>query len=381
MCLKVVHVVPHIDKEASGPSYSVPRLCQSLAACRNEVELACLAAKGEIPGVSVTVYRQWPVAKRFAVSPSCARALWERAGAVDIVHNHSLWSMVNVASGWVVPGRRAKFVVSPRGTLSRWALSRSRHLKRVLWPLQRRALTSADMLHATSMAEYRDIRSLGFEAPVCIIPNGIDIPPGVPSRRERSRPDGHRKLLFLGRIHPTKGIDRLLRAWEELEHRHPDWRLIVAGQGSPDYEREIRQLARSLGLRRVDFVGPLYGSEKSQAYVSADLFVLPSHSENFGVAVAEALAHACPVVVGQGAPWERVIEERCGWWVSNEVDALCSALDAAMSLSDVDRSEMGARGRRWMEREFDWKAIGKQMTAAYQWLVNGGPVPECLRID
>ena len=134
--MRLVHVVPHIDQEAAGPAYSVPRLCQSLAACGNEVELSCLSARGEIAGLTLDLHPQWPVLKRFAVSTSLARALARKADTADVVHNHSLWLMVNVASGWVVPGRRAKLVVSPRGTLSTWALSRNRHVKRMLWPLQ-----------------------------------------------------------------------------------------------------------------------------------------------------------------------------------------------------------------------------------------------------
>lgn len=120
--MKSVHVVPHIDQEAAGPSYSVPRLCESLAARGHEVELSCLAARGKLPGVVLDLHEQWPILGRFAISPSLARALRDKAGRVDIVHNHSLWSMVNVAAGWVVPGKRAKLVTSPRGTLSPWAL-------------------------------------------------------------------------------------------------------------------------------------------------------------------------------------------------------------------------------------------------------------------
>ena len=170
--MKVVHVVPHIDQEAAGPSYSVPRLCGSLAARGHAVELSCLAARGDIPGVTLDLHAQWPVLGRFAISSSLARALRRRATQVVIVHNHSLWSMVNVAARWAVPGRRAKLVTSPRGTLSHWALSRTTLLKRLLWPLQRRALTRADLLHATSEVEYHEIRAQGFTTLVAIIPNG-----------------------------------------------------------------------------------------------------------------------------------------------------------------------------------------------------------------
>lgn len=370
--MKIVHVVPHIDQEASGPSYSVPRLCESLAARGNHVELSCLAARGEIPGVTLDLHPQWPVLGRFAISSSLTRALSAKARHVDIVHNHSLWSMVNVASGWAVPGIHAKLVTSPRGTLSPWALSRSKVLKTALWPIQRRALSRADLLHATSDEEYAEIRAQGFSAPIAIIPNGIDLPalPVVKPSTEMST------LLFLSRIHPKKGLDRLLHAWNELQARYPHWRLVIAGKGEPAHVREVEGLAKSLKLRRVEFPGPLYGAAKSDAYFNAALFVLPTHSENFGLVVAEALAHACPVVVSKGAPWAGVESEGCGWWVSNEATSLTEALDNAMRRSNDQRESMGRAGRDWMQRQFSWMSVAERMESAYVWLLEGGISPE-----
>ncbi len=377
--MKLVHVVPHIDQEAAGPSYSVPRLCQSLAACGNEVELTCIAARGDIPGVALDLHPQWPILGRFAVSTSLARALGRKAQAVDVVHNHSLWSMVNVAAGWVVPGRHAKLVTSPRGTLSAWALSRSRWVKRVLWPLQRRVLARADLLHATSEVELQEIRAQGFTAPVAVVPNGIDLPSMPPAR---AQPDTDtRTLLFLSRIHPIKGLDRLLQAWTQLQARHPAWRLVIAGRGVAAHVQEVQALAARLGVQRVEFPGPLYGEAKAQAYFGADLFVLPTHSENFGMVVAEALAHGCPAVVSRGAPWPGLEPEGCGWWVDNSVPTLAAALDAAMQLPPEQLAAMGLRGRAWMERDFGWAAIGQKMDAAYRWLLDGGEPPPWVRLD
>lgn len=369
--MKLVHVVPHVDQEAAGPSYSVPRLCESLAARGHEVELTCLAARGEISGVRVDLHRQWPVLSRFAVSPSLARALRTKSPNVDIIHNHSLWSMVNVASGWAVPGRGAKLVTSPRGTLSPWALNRTKTLKKVLWPLQRRALSRADLLHATSEVEYTEIRELGFTVPVIVVPNGIDIPV-LPSSKP---PEPVRTLLYLSRIHPIKGLERLLHAWQALQATHSDWRLMIAGRGESAHVREVESLVTRLRLERVELLGPLFGAAKADAYRNADLFVLPTHSENFGMVVAEALAHACPVVVSRGAPWSGVDSQGCGWWVSNEVSALTDALDRAMRLPEAQREAMGRKGRLWMQRDYGWTTVAERMEAAYAWICGAGSKP------
>ena len=371
--MKLVHVIPHIDQEAAGPSYSVPRLCNSLAACGNEVELTCLAARGDIPGVALDLHPQWPIFSRFAVSTSLARALARKGQVVDVVHNHSLWSMVNVAAGWVVPGRCAKLVTSPHGTLSAYALGRSRWRKWLLWPLQRRALDRADMLHATSEEELQQVRAQGFTAPVVVLPNGVDLPILPLSGGARSIES--RTLLYLGRIHPIKGLDRLLQAWAEVQAHHPQWRLLVAGPGEGEHVQEIKAMAEQFAVQRVLFTGPLYGDAKTAAYFSADLFVLPTHSENFGMVVAEALAHGCPAVVSRGAPWAGLVSEGCGWWVENSVPALAAALDSAMRLPSDQLVAMGLRGRTWMERDFGWVAIGQKMDAAYRWLLNGGACP------
>lgn len=377
--MKLVHVVPHIDQEAAGPSYSVPRLCQSLAACGNEVELTCIAARGEIAGVVLDLHPQWPILGRFAISTSLARALRQKSKTVDVVHNHSLWSMVNVAAGWVVPGGRAKLVTSPRGTLSAYALSRSRWVKRVLWPLQRRVLARADLLHATSEVELQEIRAKGFTAPVAVVPNGIDLPAMPPVQTQADT--GTRTLLYLSRVHPIKGLDRLLHAWAQLQPHHPKWRLVIAGKGEATHVKEVQALAEKLGVLRVEFPGPLYGEAKATAYFGADLFVLPTHSENFGMVVAEALAHGCPAVVSRGAPWPGLETEGCGWWVDNSVQTLVATLNTAMQLPPGQLAAMGLRGRAWMERDFGWAAIGQKMDAAYRWLVAGGERPPCVRLN
>ena len=372
--LKLFHIVPNVKEEANGWWYSVPRMCQSLAARGHCVELACLYARHDIAGVSTSDYSVFPLLRKLGISIGHTRAMMSAAKRVDLVHNHSLWSMMNMAAGWVVPRHRAKLVVSPRGTLAAAALNRRRALKTVLWPLQYRTLAKADLLHSTSRAEYRDIRSLGLANPVAIVPIGIDVP-GLPPT---PRPHRYRTVLFLSRIHPHKGLDRLLFCWQRLQDRHPDWQLVVAGKGEPAYEKKIRALAESLRLERVRFVGPVYGAAKSRLYAQSHLFALPTSSENFGIVVAEALAHCCPCVVTTGAPWAGLETEGCGWWVQHDVPAFADALHAAMSRSGDALNQMGRIGRAWMIRDYGWEAMALQMELAYRWLLGRGDIPACV---
>src|SRR5690606_27143605 len=151
----------------------------------------------------------------------------------------------------------------------------------------------------------------------------------VPRAQQRKPLQGSRRLLFLARIHKKKGVDVLLNAWRRLEERHPDWELTIAGPDDGGYLDGMKQLAAALQLRRVDFTGPVYGERKSTLLQSSDLYVLPTHSENFGMTVAEALAHGVPAIVTKGAPWQGLEDHQCGWWIDLSEDSLAACLDQA----------------------------------------------------
>jgi glycosyltransferase involved in cell wall biosynthesis len=210
---------------------------------------------------------------------------------------------------------------------------------------------------------------------VAVIPNGVDIPAPAPF----ADPGHDRTLLYLGRLHPKKGLDQLLRAWARVEPLRPDWRLLVLGPSEEGYGERLRRLAESLGLRRARFGGPVYGDDKLAAYTHADLFVLPSLNENFGLTVAEALASGVPVISSKGAPWSGLEKERCGWWVDRADEALAAALESATALPRQALVEMGQRGRGWMLRDFSWRVVAGQMAAVYDWLAQRGDRPSCVR--
>jgi glycosyltransferase involved in cell wall biosynthesis len=295
---------------------------------------------------------------------------------VEIIHNHSLWMMPNVYPGNAVCGSRCRLVVSPHGTLSEWALGRSALQKRIFWLLwQAPVLRAATCIHATAESEFEDIRRLGLRQPVCILPNGIDVP-----RLERTPNGGRRQLLFLGRIHPVKGVDILLRAWQAVERRFPDWDLLIAGPDNGGYLPAMQALAAQLRLERVVFCGGLFGEEKLRAYRAASLFVLPTHSENFGMTVAEALAAGTPAIVSKGAPWSGLETQGAGWWIDIGVDPLIACLELALRCSTSELEVMGKRGRMWMEKDFSWPRIGQMMGQTYHWILRGGMPPAWVRL-
>jgi glycosyltransferase involved in cell wall biosynthesis len=273
--------------------------------------------------------------------------------------------MPNVYPGQAARRHRLPLVVSPRGTLSAWAFSSGSRIKRLFWPaLQRPALAATSCFHATAQSEYEDIRRMGFPQPVAIIPNGIDIP-GLPAKVVRP----HRTLLFLGRIHPIKGLDMLLPAWRAVQDRFPDWQLRIVGPDNGGYLSQMQRMVVDLRLKRIEFCGALYGEQKWTAYRQADLFVLPTYSENFGMAVAEALASGTPAIVSKGAPWPGLVRQGAGWWVDIGMDPLVACLENALARPATELAKMGSRGRTWMETEYSWRQVGLQMATTYRWIL------------
>lgn len=383
--MRVVHVLPAITEESSGPSYSVPQLCKSLI---TEGEVVTLATMDWAQMKSPPAFlKQFPLGfgpRKLGRSPDLFRWLCREVaiGEVDLIHNHGMWQMNSIYPGLVAKRTTTNLITSPRGTFSNWAMQQGTPMKKIFWPIfQRPALNATTCFHATAESEYRDIRRLGFKQPVAIIPNGIDIP-----ELSQKKADETRTLLFLGRIHKVKGLDNLLTAWSEVQTRFPEWKLKIVGSdngyyGSTGYLNELIALASRLKLTRVEFTGEVRGAEKLCAYRNADLYILPSHSENFGMTVAEALALGTPAIVSKGAPWEGLVKKGCGWWIDNGIDPLIVCLEEAMSLSSQVRSSKGLLGRNWMIEEFSWSRIGLMMDQTYHWLLYGGDVPSWIRLN
>jgi glycosyltransferase involved in cell wall biosynthesis len=390
--LRAVHVAGVLSVETGGPSYSVPRLCEALATAGVDATLLSVTKSGIESDKFKSALRakpyddlrfprnlsNLPVLGALHLSFGLARAIRVEASSSNIVHNHGLWLMPNLEAGWAAARANKPLVVTPRGMLGAASLAFSSQKKRIFWRFfQGPALRDAACFHATSEQEYQEIRDYGIRAPVAIIPNGIDLPP--------IRPDAGnsigRLVLSLGRIHPKKGLDRLLRAWAKVERDNPAWRLRIVGPAELGHDDELRALAVKLNLRRVAIEPPIFNDNKHVVFQEADVFVLSSLNENFGLTVAESLAAGTPVISTKGAPWPGLEIERCGWWIDHGAAPLAQTLNTAMSLPREALLDMGARGRAWMARDFGWDAIGQKMAALYSWLARGSDRPSFVHLD
>lgn len=382
--MRVIQIVASVADEAAGPSYSVPRLASAVARAGAVVSLY---AQGEAdapgpfaPDVAFHPFRQTapgvPGLSQLRISRDLDRALQKAAPDVDILHTHGLWLMPNISPAAIARRAGKSFVLSPRGMLGPPAMQFSRRRKQLVWALmQKRAAASAAMFHATSEEECQEIRAMGLTSPVAVIPNGIDVPP-----LERPMAGPARTVLSLGRVHPKKGLDRLIRAWSQLGPAAAGWRLRIVGPSEGSCADDLRLLVRELGLTTVDIEGSLFGEAKLAAYRQADLFVLPTLNENFAMTVAEALAAGTPVISTMGAPWAGLETKGCGWWIDHGEAAMSAALTAAMMRPREELAAMGEKGRVWMQRDFSWDRIGRDMIDAYRWIGTGGDRPATVRL-
>lgn len=368
----VRQILSSLDDEAAGPSYSVPAL--SFALQRREWDSIVLAVGTRKSGPGIVVhpqdFRDAPILSRLRVSTKLSEAIHVDALSGATLHMHGLWQMPNLYPARAARKYGVPLILSPRGMLGAEALAFSRTRKRAFWALaQERAVKQVNCFHATCEAEAEDIRRAGLSAPIAIIPNGIDIQPTLAKLAGKS-------VLYLGRVHPKKGIDRLIRAWGMIADRYPAWTLRIVGPSEIGCRDELESLVHTLRTPRVIFEGPLFGSDKYDAYSAAGVVVLPTLNENFGMVVAEALATGVPVISTKGAPWSGLETNRCGWWVDHGPDALAKALTSCISLSDEERQAMGTRGRTWMLKEFGWDTIAANMARVYEWCSGRGDRPE-----
>ena len=294
-----------------------------------------------------------------------------------IIHDNGIWLPYSGVLHRVARKRGLKMITTIHGMLEPWSMNYGKVRKQAAWALyQKRRLERNTLIHATSPDEANNLRSLGIRTPVVVLQNATEIP----DQEEIGELEAGDKriLLFLSRIHPKKGLLNLVGAIDRL--RPKDWKVVVGGYDEGGYLKVVSDAVKLAGLEDYfDFIGPLNDQEKWTWFKRADLFVLPSFSENFGMVVAESLAAGTPVITTQGTPWKDLVDYNCGWWIQPEKAALVESLKEALGMDRTQLDVMGHNGRDLVESKYTWPALATRFTHVYRWMLGKGPRPEEVR--
>ncbi len=370
--MRVIQVVAGLESGDGGPSHTLPALWAQLARLGVNVRAYTTMRKmssrpSPAEGVSlVTAAESFPsILKR---SPGLKRALMADMPSADLCHNHGCWLHPNWAAAEASRRAGKPLVISPLGHMDEWSLRHHGWRKKAVRALvEGKNWRYCSAFVAKSKMEADQIRRLGMRQVIEVIPNGIDVSEWGQTVGPKLFLDsfpalrGHRILLFLSRIHPKKGLGDLLEAAAGLFVKHPEWHLVVAGHGEGAYAAQLRRHVS----RHVTFVGELEMAMKRSALAAASLFVLPSHSENFGQVVLEALASGVPVITTKGCPWSELEARGCGWWVDIGRQSLGLCLREVLARSPDELRLMGGVGRKWVLADFALEKIGRQHRELY----------------
>ena len=369
--VRVLHVVPafHPATYYGGPLVSVYALCQAEAELGCDVQVVTTDADG--PGRAIPIppggRRTYPPGVRVhyshglreCVAPQLLFEVWRSIRDVDVVHLTSIYNFPVIPTLLFCRLRGIPVVWSPRGALNAWHGEPRKFLKAVFRKICSWVAPRTTVLHVTSAQEAAFASTRFPTIPTVVVPNGVAIPAAI----SRTAPSARLRITYLGRIHRVKGIELLIAACASLTGI--PFELTIAGHGEPAYVDELRALIHSSQISNyVTFTGFVDGPDaRARLFARTDLFVLPSYSENFGMVVAEALAHAVPVVTTTRTPWQALAEMRCGVSVEPTVEALAEGIGWAASQS---LREMGDRGREWMQASFQWQSVAAELIRAYQ---------------
>ncbi len=374
--MNVLHIVPSFFPawRQGGPSESVYRLCRSLAerGCFVRVLTTDSHGLGQVLEVEkdqeliMADFLSVRYCRRMiqdSVSPALLKCLPSYIRWADVVHLTAVYSFPTIPALFLSKLYKKPVIWSPRGSLQKWEKSSKLKLKaiwnQVCWLLGPKKL----VFHVTSEEEAEESRNSLPGINTVIIPNGVDVP-----RQVNHVPrQGILRLGYLGRLDPKKGLENLLMACETfVPKKKIPFSLTIGGTGSSSYTQIITNMIIKLGLSSyVNMIGQVEPCGKAHFFENIDILIMPSYTENFGLVVAESLAHGIPVIASKGTPWKRLEKMACGLWVENDS---CSLANAIEQINKMPLPNMGQRGRYWMSREFSWESVGESMIQTYKQL-------------
>ncbi|MBD2187078.1 glycosyltransferase [Pseudanabaena mucicola] len=389
--MKILHVIPSIAPVRGGPSIAVIAMVKSLRIVGIDAEIATTNDNGntllDIPLNDLHDYQSVPVRffarfspnlhamREFAFSASFTTWLWQHIRDYDLIHVHAIFSYPSTIAMAIARSQNVPYIIRPLGQLCEWSLQQSKRKKEVYLTLIEKAnLKGATALHLTSKQEQKELESLNWNLPNFILPHGLVLPTPIPAARQQLHQILNILLeipiiLFLSRLHPKKGIDYLIPALAKLQKQN--FAFVLAGNGDSEYEAELDRLIKENNLSdRTYKLGFVSGEKKNICLQGADLYVLTSHSENFGVAVLEALASGTPAIVTKGVALSELIKEQnLGWVVDLEINAIAEAIQQFLDNQKVGKI-IGDRATQYVQENYTWEKIAAQMALIYSKITN-----------
>lgn len=373
--MKILHTSPSLGAGTGGVATCVYNLVHGLNDIGVETDIATIRPHRMIAGgdASFIHYLDNDVVNPMGRSRNFARYL---AGTdYDIYHANAIWRMPSHYTCAHARRLKKEYLVTPHGMLYPADMVKNHLLKRLaLACIFGPDMKKASCVHVTCTQELEYVRRLGLNTPAVVIPNAIDVNPEILSMEKHPHPF---RIGCLGRIHPRKNFDLVVRAWALLGDKVKDGELVIIGSGLPEHERPLRDLVKSLGLTNVHFVGFLKGEEKFRALADLTALFVPSVWENFGMIIPEALSVRTPVMASLGTPWEDLNTHHCGWWQEHSVENLSRLIADIAEMSEAELTAMGERGQRLVLDKCATPAVSRMMAATYRYLSGTGSKPPC----
>lgn len=389
--MKVLTFITSISLKEGGPSRSVPMLVKGLS----EV------------GVDITLmtFRSDDMNTHALDGTAAKLKIWEDRTSTkeiedfilsekfDLIQLQSIWAMSYHQVALIARKHNIPYIITPRGMLEPWSLSQKKWKKKLALMLyQKKDLQKAACIFTTAEMEAEHVRELGVNAPMSVIPNGIETD-GYACRT--SLKGVKKQILFLSRVHVKKGIEILIDAFGKLKAEggeFNEWSVVIVGNGEEDYIENLKHKVNELGLENcIKILPPVFGVDKTKLYQESSLFCLPSYSENFGMVIAEAMSCGVPAITTNGTPWQLLNgdcctmgasldmlsdDKRTGWCIDLSVENLERTLREAMVMPTASLFEMGQRGSKMIHENFNYRSVARKTKELYEWILNGGNQPE-----